>query len=291
MSSMARRFAWLLLLPMLLLSGAATGQRQPMGEDGTLQPFPGCVIVRRTLTEPRPCVLYVVRLDPKAVTFAATAANGDEPLETTLKTTRGFLEDGGLDLAFNGSFYRAAGGITSPYADLCGAAVSNGEVVSPQETGFPAVEINKENHLELLGPRYGIEGRHVVVAGSVVLVQDGRNRMADNPNDPAHPRTALGATADGTLLVVLADGRQPGRSEGLTLQELAEVMVEEGAVLALNLDGGGSTTLVVRDETGKSRVLNRPVGLLNRPGTERPVAFNLGVRAAARGPATRPAGE
>src|SRR5688572_24909018 len=107
-----------------------------MEEDGTIRPFDGCQITRRTLTEPRPNVVYVVRLDPRLVTFAATPDNGEAPEETTLQTTRGFLEEHKLNLAFNGSFYRAAkivGGIPAPYADLCGAAVSNGTVISTQE--------------------------------------------------------------------------------------------------------------------------------------------------------------
>jgi exopolysaccharide biosynthesis protein len=284
-------FAWLFLLPVLLLVGAADPS-QPLAEEGDIEPFPGCRITRRTLTEPRPHVVYVVRLDPAAVRFSATGDNGEEPLETTLKTTRAFLEENRLDLAFNGSFYRSPGGV-SPYADLCGAAVAGGQVVSQQEPGFPAVEIDGENRLKLLGQNFGISGRHVVVAGSSVLVEKGRRRIAENPSDPAHPRTALGTTADGTLLVVLVDGRQRGVSEGVTQVELADLLVAEGATLAINLDGGGSTTLVIRDKSGKGRVVNRPVGIFNQPGTERPVAFNLGVTAAppeAEG-ATKPAGE
>ncbi|NLM39329.1 MAG: phosphodiester glycosidase family protein [Firmicutes bacterium] len=67
------------------------------------------------------------------------------------------------------------------------------------------------------------------------------------------PRTALGFTADHKLLLVTVNGRQPGISVGMTLAELAELMIELGAVQAMNLDGGGSTTMVIRD-----RVLNLP---------------------------------
>jgi exopolysaccharide biosynthesis protein len=69
--------------------------------------------------------------------------------------------------------------------------------------------------------------------------------------------------------------------------ELAELLVQEGATLAINLDGGGSATLVAR-EAEKGRVLNVPVGLLNQRGTERPVGFNIGVRS--RAASSRPAG-
>jgi hypothetical protein len=74
------------------------------------------------------------------------------------------------------------------------------------------------------------------------------------------PRTAIGFTADHKLLLVTVNGRQPGISVGMTLTELAELMLELGAVNAMNLDGGGSTTMVIRN-----RVLNLPSDGIERP--------------------------
>ena len=68
------------------------------------------------------------------------------------------------------------------------------------------------------------------------------------------PRTALGYNAD-TLFLVVADGRQPKYSTGLTLYELASILIELGATEAINLDGGSSSTFVVNDE-----VINQPSG-------------------------------
>ena len=82
-----------------------------------------------------------------------------------------------------------------------------------------------------------------------------------------HPRTAAGITADGELLLVLVDGRQP-TSRGVNLEELAALMVDIGAEKALNLDGGGSSSLVVNGS-----LVNRPVG---RP-LERQVMSAVGV--------------
>lgn len=78
-----------------------------------------------------------------------------------------------------------------------------------------------------------------------------------------NPRTLAGVTADGTVLLVTADGRAPGRSVGLSFAESADVLVALGARDGLNLDGGGSTALVAggalrtvpSDATGE-----RPVG-------------------------------
>ena len=68
------------------------------------------------------------------------------------------------------------------------------------------------------------------------------------------PRTAVGATADGKLLLLVCDGRGMRGSEGFTLAELADKLLALGAVEAINLDGGGSSTMVGCDGT----VLNRP---------------------------------
>jgi hypothetical protein len=68
-----------------------------------------------------------------------------------------------------------------------------------------------------------------------------------------HPRTLAGVTGDGTLLLVTVDGRRPGHSVGVSLLEAARLMRSLGARDALNLDGGGSTTMVIG-----GRVVNRP---------------------------------
>ncbi len=68
-----------------------------------------------------------------------------------------------------------------------------------------------------------------------------------------HPRTAVGITRNGRLLFITVDGRQPSLSVGMTIAELTALMVELGCAEAINLDGGGSTTMVIRD-----KVVNRP---------------------------------
>lgn len=67
------------------------------------------------------------------------------------------------------------------------------------------------------------------------------------------PRTAVGATANGTILMVVVDGRRDGYSVGLTLVQLAHFMKREGAVRAVNLDGGGSSEMWVQ-----GNIVNRP---------------------------------
>ena len=72
------------------------------------------------------------------------------------------------------------------------------------------------------------------------------------------PRTALGYNED-TLYLVVADGRQPKYSTGLTLYELASILIDLGATEAINLDGGSSSTFVVNNQ-----VVNKPSGQKER---------------------------
>lgn len=113
------------------------------------------------------------------------------------------------------------------------------------------------------------------VAGWPVIVQDGEAlplNNGDNLVSGRHPRTAVGFN-DEYIFIVTVDGRQNGWSNGMTLRELAAFMVELGATEALNLDGGGSTTMVLRPPGEvQSVVANRP-----SDGHERSVANALFV--------------
>jgi hypothetical protein len=112
-----------------------------------------------------------------------------------------------------------------------------------------------------------------LVGGFPLLLRDGRPAVERVPRireafaARRHPRSAVALRRDGTVLLVAVDGRQPGYSDGMTLHELTQLLLELGAMDALNLDGGGSTTLAIRG------------ALVNRPSdpVERPVANALVV--------------
>lgn len=103
-----------------------------------------------------------------------------------------------------------------------------------------------------------------------ILIDAPRQGFNSGFSDNRHPRTAVGVTADGKLLLVTVDGRQP-MSGGMTLYELAQLMKQWGATDAINLDGGGSTTLAIRG----GLVVNSP-----SEGKQRPVANAVVVWAA-----------
>jgi exopolysaccharide biosynthesis protein len=107
-----------------------------------------------------------------------------------------------------------------------------------------------------------------------MIVQDGR--VLPDQESQTQPRTAIGVDKRGkNLVIVVVDGRQPGYSEGATLAELASFLVEHGVYTGMNLDGGGSSTLVM-ERGGRPAVLNSPINN-GIPGRERPVGNHLGI--------------
>ncbi|HET7735469.1 MAG TPA: phosphodiester glycosidase family protein [Nocardioidaceae bacterium] len=97
----------------------------------------------------------------------------------------------------------------------------------------------------------------VVLTSNRILAKGGARLATDDV--ALHPRTAIGIDRDArTILMLVVDGRQE-LSRGLTMRELAELMLDLGAEDALNLDGGGSSTLVARRPvTSRLRVWNSP---------------------------------
>ena len=93
-------------------------------------------------------------------------------------------------------------------------------------------------------------------------------------DEGTHPRTAFGLTSDGKTLVILAvDGRQRGYSEGAEMSDLRSILRGEGVTDAINMDGGGSTAVVVFDREKRLPVmLNR-----HKNGVVRRDAVNFGI--------------
>lgn len=115
------------------------------------------------------------------------------------------------------------------------------------------------------------------LGGGSVLVQDGRIVPFTHEVKGTSPRSAVALSRDGReLLLVAVDGRQE-ESRGLTQAEFAALLLKLGAYQALNLDGGGSTTVLAR-LPGEAAA-----GLVNRPsdGVERPVGDGIGLFTAA----------
>jgi hypothetical protein len=91
------------------------------------------------------------------------------------------------------------------------------------------------------------------VGGGPVLIQNGEIRISNNEEikfagkaiDDKHPRTAMGYTRDNKLIILVIEGRNPGKAEGATLTQEAQMLKDLGCWEALNLDGGGSSCMLV----------------------------------------------
>lgn len=124
-------------------------------------------------------------------------------------------------------------------------------------------------------------GTRYAVSGNALVLKAGQPTSADNAGT-RHPRSVVGVNADGSSLwLVAVDGRQDGYSRGASMKELGEFMLKLGAYDALNLDGGGSTAMVVKDlRTGTFGVANS-TSEISTDGfpvrMERPIADVVGI--------------
>lgn len=101
-----------------------------------------------------------------------------------------------------------------------------------------------------------------------VIAQDG---FVTTTDQISQPRTCLGIKPDGSIILFAVDGRRPGYSMGMTLTEVANYLVEKGCVSAINLDGGGSTTMMIRlPGDSEASIVNKP-----SDGKERSVSNGL----------------
>jgi exopolysaccharide biosynthesis protein len=159
--------------------------------------------------------------------------------------------------------------------DIHGLVASHGKIISPVEKNRTSfwIDANNKPHIGLPAPQDSI--KEGVADWFSPLLIDSRI-VPDSSNPDLHPRTAVGFDDKGAmLLIVVVDGRQPGFSEGVSLYELARIMQEKGCAQSLNLDGGGSSVMLVKEPGKEPRTVNSPSGK-----THRPVPVMLGVREA-----------
>ena len=202
--------------------------------------------------------------------------------ETAGLKTSEFLVNYGLQVAINANYFRPCCSQPSGSPMVVeGLAISDGNLVSAQEDAdFASAMLfssaNVPTLIPLNWPAASTVGVANAVTGKFPLVINGTNVAG---NGPIHPRTAIGYSLDRRYLVLMTiDGRQPGYSDGAEDINTAEWMIRLGVSEAVNLDGGGSTTMAVTNGQGGARLVNRPIHN-SVPGSERVVANHMGVYA------------
>jgi hypothetical protein len=281
----ARRF----LIAMILAGANGAAAAEP----GTQPAWPITYVHEARKTPPLHVHIVTVDLtDPRVklrVTRAGDDPDGDGPWQTTLLPTSAIAARESFDVAINGDFFIPKNtipiaGRDVPYyagnwARVVGLAMTDGLLWSNRQQEWFALVVTAKNHIEIGNPKTPPPDARHIVGGSTQLVDRGR-KIADSQD--LGPRTAVGVNAANTKLVILViDGRRPTYSAGVTLGQLADEMIRLNCAAAINLDGGGSSTLVLRDEkTGKLGVANRPSDghdLRIPLSIERPIANALGV--------------
>lgn len=249
-----------------------------------------------TVTTPYPGVTHTVYVDasvPLRIHVAAIDVTSQELyLAATLTGDRGQTVSDWAncargtsgcttsDVAINGDLFTPSGyvpaglaiGGTKPWPDAASDNATEGWFAFGRPGDVNAVQLSTPSDVEMPPAMLAVEG---AVGGRALLVQSGMvmtDYDAADPTEPfrSAPRTAVGLDEAGhTLYFVVVDGDQQA-SLGMTAEELGWFLQGLGVTDALELDGGGSSTMYIRKEGG---VVNAP-----SDGVQRPVANHLGVR-------------
>jgi hypothetical protein len=275
------------------------------------EPFLGVRLIHQTETSPRPLNIFVaeINLSAPGLSFQVTPSGPDprpigsnpgfegQPMETVRQTTRQYVDSVGAQIGINGLFYSAQTINGVNWANNVGLAASNGTAYSPWEGSSEpdfrdAINISATNQAQFVKRALSIPtGFETLPSTTLYNTMTGSNRLLQSnvnvaPSSCAHcainPQTVIGLTANNAKLVLMVvDGRQTGFSEGLNLVELADWMKNYyGVTNAINLDGGGSATMVMNlyNDALAGQVLNSP-----SDGSERSVGSNLAVFALPNG--------
>ncbi len=271
----------LTVVGILAVIGYLHGRPAPLPAQQTLRP--GVEYRRSVRLTPRPMIIHLLTIDLRTNGLRFLVTPPDDPgsdLPLRGRTTSQFLQEFDLDIAVNGDgcspwwsrgpldYYPRVGDPLAPR----GTAASRGKVYWRTDLPVPTLYISSRNRLSFDAP----SRPYNAISGETRLIING-SIVGDLNDTDLHPRTAVGYSKNGRYLyLVVVDGRQPLYSEGITLRELAELLLSLGAYNAMNLDGGGSSTMVIRGRDGQPRVLNSPIDQYI-PGRERVVCNHLGI--------------
>ena len=214
---------------------------------------------------------------------AAVAVKGTDSAAARIKTTamlNGLSARAKVLAGVNADFFSLANGTPTNLLVVDGRMMtppSRMPVLAIDSSGVPHIGTFTLNGgtLRPFHPREAVGGRPVLVRDSALMSNlDSAGGVAFA--SARHPRTAAGIAQNGTrLILAVVDGRQAPYSDGMSLRELANLMLALGARDALNLDGGGSSTFVFADPSlyGTRRIANKP----SDAGGERTVGDALAI--------------
>ncbi len=235
-------------------------------EDRTTRPYRGVVHIHRTDNTQD---YHLVTLAPRAMEVVGTGQ------EDAWSVVTDFAKKVGAQIAINANFFSKT--------ESCGITAGEGRLWTAVYDGCPmTMAFFRNGTASIFRGQVRKNGASSPAVGLVAAVSGRPRLVEDSQPSPTlerfasirHPRTALGLKRDGTLVILVADGRREA-ALGFTGPEMSEIFLREGVVNAINLDGGGSTTLYIEAEGG---IQNRP-----SDGHERVVVNQLGFRRTSKG--------
>ena len=240
----------------------------------------GVNYVREVRQAPRPLMIHVlaIDLDISQATFLVTPASSSKPYYLCARTTSQFLKEFGVQFAINGDVFTYPNPPVNPCpqgrpaVQVAGYAASGGTIYSTN-SARATFYVDRKNRITINARPWNVLQ---AVSGDCLLVANGKTVSGLDARQ-LNSRSALGITSNGRrMLMMVVDGSQPGYSEGVSLLELADLLVYFGMYTAMNLDGGGSSALLMQGSDKLPQVLNAPVAN-HTPGLESAVANHLGI--------------
>lgn len=182
------------------------------------------------------------------------AAYGLQPVRAQAKAASG--DNHTVVAAVNADFYNMATGEPN------GIVYKDGQAVKAENGNWKFFGMTKSGEA-VIGSAAEYEAMkdqlQEALGGNAILVKNGQIDQTPQTGADKEPRTAVGIKADGDVFFVVIDGRQEPYSSGISMPDLAQLMIDLGAVNALNLDGGGSSTFLTRELGGDQLELdNQP---------------------------------
>lgn len=185
-----------------------------------------------------------------------TAFAGEKYSRDSAEATSAIAERHNAVLAINGDYYN--------YKEKNGLVIRNGVCYRDEKTTRDQLLVDKNGTFiaQMRGTHEAGSGERLVSEGIVqaftfgpMLVENGEalelpeKYIISTDKDQREPRTAIGQAGENHYVFIVADGRRSDWSDkGMTLPELTQIFVEEGCQIAYNLDGGGSSTLILNGE-------------------------------------------
>ncbi len=203
-------------------------------------------IIRKDINEKRFTGYLLEIKDPKRIKVGYSKQLGREG-----ETTSNIAKDNKAIAAINGGLFEDKLGAV-PYNII----MSEGKLLSNDSSGKDSVVgLTKEGNL-IVGNHSTEELKELEVTEAISSIStciiNGVGQISSDSQGGVNPRTAIGQKKDGTILLLVIDGRQIDKV-GATLKEVQDIMLENGAVSAANLDGGSSSTMYYN-----GAVLNKP---------------------------------